>query len=295
MNAFLYIIVLLAWGSSWFGISFQLDYDVAPQASIVWRFLLASLMLFIWCFARGLKLSFPWREHINWLLLGFFLFCINYICAYFGTIYLVSGLVCLIFSTLTLFTVLNGFVFFKKPVRLPILFGAIVGIAGLSIIFSNEISSAEWSLDSGIIKGFLWMLLATFFASIGMLLSGQMQARKIPVIQSNAFSMLYGSLILVTYISFSDLSFSFDTSYNYVVSLIYLSLVASVIGFGVYLKLVGNIGADKASYVNIFTPTIALLLSTLFEDYVWSWTGLIGVILIIFGNIIVLYAKPRSI
>jgi drug/metabolite transporter (DMT)-like permease len=295
MNAFLYIIVLLAWGSSWFGISFQLDYDVAPQVSIVWRFLLASLMLFIWCFARGLKLSFPWREHINWLLLGFFLFCINYICAYFGTIYLVSGLVCLIFSTLTLFTVLNGFVFFKKPVRLPILFGAIVGIAGLSIIFSNEISSAEWSLDSGIIKGFLWMLLATFFASIGMLLSGQMQARKIPVIQSNAFSMLYGSLILVTYISFSDLSFSFDTSYNYVVSLIYLSLVASVIGFGVYLKLVGNIGADKASYVNIFTPTIALLLSTLFEDYVWSWTGLIGVILIIFGNIIVLYAKPRSI
>ncbi|MDB9951014.1 DMT family transporter [Candidatus Thioglobus sp.] len=295
MNAFLYIIVLLAWGSSWFGISFQLDYDVAPQVSIVWRFLLASLMLFIWCFARGLKLSFPWREHINWLLLGFFLFCINYICAYFGTIYLVSGLVCLIFSTLTLFTVLNGFVFFKKPVRLPILFGAIVGIVGLSIIFSNEISSAEWSLDSGIIKGFLWMLLATFFASIGMLLSGQMQARKIPVIQSNAFSMLYGSLILVTYISFSDLSFSFDTSYNYVVSLIYLSLVASVIGFGVYLKLVGNIGADKASYVNIFTPTIALLLSTLFEDYVWSWTGLIGVILIIFGNIIVLYAKPRSI
>jgi len=294
MNAFLYIIVLLAWGSSWFAISFQLG-DVAPQVSIVWRFLLASLLLFIWCFARGLKLSYPWREHVNWLLLGFFLFCINYICAYFGTSYLTTGVVCLIFSTLTLFTVFNGFIFFKKPIRLPILFGAIVGIAGLSIIFSNEISSAEWSLDSGIVKGFLWMLLATFFASIGMLLSGQMQARKIPVIQSNAFSMLYGSLILVTYISFSDISFSFDTSYNYVVSLIYLSLVASVIGFGVYLKLVGNIGADKASYVNIFTPTIALLLSTLFEDYVWSWTGLIGVILIIFGNIIVLYAKPRSI
>ena len=294
MNAFLYFIVLLAWGSSWFAISFQLG-DVAPQVSIVWRFLLASLLLFIWCFIRGLKLSYPWREHVNWLLLGFFLFCINYICAYFGTSYLTTGVVCLIFSTLTLFTVFNGFIFFKKPVRLPILFGAIIGIAGLSIIFSNEISSTEWSLDSGIVKGFLWMLLATFFASIGMLLSGQMQARKIPVIQSNAFSMLYGSLILVTYIFFSDISFSFNTSYNYVVSLIFLSLVASVIGFGVYLKLVGNIGADKASYVNIFTPTIALLLSTLFEDYFWSWTGLIGVILIVFGNIIVLYAKPRSI
>ena len=291
MNAILYFIVLLAWGSSWFAISFQLG-DVAPQVSIAWRFLLASFMLFIWCYARGLKLSFSWRAHSSWLLLGFFLFCVNYICAYFGTFYLATGLVCLIFSTLTLFTVFNGFIFFKKPIRLPILFGAIVGILGLSIIFSNEISNTDWSLESGIVKGFLWMLLATFFASIGMLLSGQMQARKMPLVQSNAFSMLYGSLIIVTYVSISDISFSFSTSYSYVISLIYLSLVASVIGFGVYLKLVGNIGADKASYVNIFTPTIALFLSTLFENYQWSWTGLVGVALIIIGNIIVLYAKP---
>ena len=291
MNALLYFVVLLAWGSSWFAISFQLG-DVAPQVSIVWRFLLASIILFTWCYLRGLKLSFPWRDHLSWLLLGFFLFCVNYICAYFGTFYLASGLVCLIFSTLTLFTVFNGFVFFKKPIRLPILIGAVVGIAGLSVIFSNEISSADWSLESGVVKGFLWMLLATFFASIGMLLSGQFQARKMPLVQSNAFSMLYGSLILVSYITVSDVSFSFNTSYSYVISLVYLALIASVIGFGVYLKLVGNIGADKASYVNIFTPTIALLLSTLFENYEWSWVGLIGVLLIIIGNIIVLYAKP---
>ena len=291
MNALLYFVVLLAWGSSWFAISFQLG-DVAPQVSIVWRFLLASIILFTWCYFRGLKLSFPWRDHLSWLLLGFFLFCVNYICAYFGTFYLASGLVCLIFSTLTLFTVFNGFVFFKKPIRLPILVGAVVGIAGLSVIFSNEISSTDWSLESGVVKGFLWMLLATFFASIGMLLSGQFQARKMPLVQSNAFSMLYGSLILVFYIAVSDVSFSFNTSYSYVISLVYLALIASVIGFGFYLKLVGNIGADKASYVNIFTPTIALLLSTLFENYEWSWVGLIGVLLIIIGNIIVLYAKP---
>ena len=291
MNALLYFVVLLAWGSSWFAISFQLG-DVAPQVSIVWRFLLASIILFAWCYLRDLKLSFPWRDHLSWLLLGFFLFCVNYICAYFGTFYLASGLICLIFSTLTLFTVFNGFVFFKKPIRLPILIGALVGIAGLSVIFSNEISSTDWSVESGVVKGFLWMLLATFFASIGMLLSGQFQARKMPLVQSNAFSMLYGSLILVFYIAVSDVSFSFNTSYSYVISLVYLALIASVIGFGVYLKLVGNIGADKASYVNIFTPTIALLLSTLFENYDWSWVGLIGVLLIIIGNIIVLYAKP---
>ena len=291
MNALLYFAVLLAWGSSWFAISFQLG-EVAPQVSIVWRFLLASFLLFAWCYLKGLRLTFPWQDHASWVMLGVFLFCVNYICAYFGTFYLASGLVCLIFSTLTLFTVFNGFIFFKIPIRFPILIGAVVGIAGLSIIFSNEISNTEWSLNSGVVKGFIWMLMATFFASIGMLLSGQFQARKMPLVQSNAFSMLYGSIILIVYISLSDVSFSFDTSLSYVLSLIYLSVVASAIGFGVYLKLVGNIGADKASYVNIFTPTIALLLSTLFENYQWSLIGLMGVLLIIVGNVIVLYAKP---
>ena len=139
MNALLYFVVLLAWGSSWFAISFQLG-DVAPQVSIVWRFLLASIILFAWCYLRGLKLLSPWRDHLSWLLLGFFLFCVNYICAYFGTFYLASGLVCLIFSTLTLFTVFNGFIFFKKPIRLPILVGAVVGIAGLSIFVISIIN-----------------------------------------------------------------------------------------------------------------------------------------------------------
>jgi drug/metabolite transporter (DMT)-like permease len=96
----------------------------------------------------------------------------------------------------------------------------------------------------------------------------------------------------VSYVGISDISFGFSTSSSYVVSLLYLAIVASVLGFGVYLKLVGNIGADKASYVNVFTPVIALLISTFFEDYQWSWTGLVGVVLIIVGNILVLFAKP---
>ena len=162
MNVALYFLVLFCWGTSWFAITFQLG-DVAPQASIAWRFLLASALLFVWCLIRHKKLSFPWRSHIDWLILGFFLFCINYICAYFGSFYLASGMVCLIFSTLTLFTVFNGFIFFRKPIRLPILVGAIVGIMGLGIIFSNELSTALWSIETGVVKGFIWVLLCYFF------------------------------------------------------------------------------------------------------------------------------------
>ena len=147
-------------------------------------------------------------------------------------------------------------------------------------------------METGVVKGFIWGLLMTFFASIGMLFSGQMQARKMPLLQSNAFSMLYGSIMIVSYIGISDTSFGFSISSSYVISLLYLAFVASVLAFGAYLKLVANIGADKASYVNVFTPVVALLISTFFENYQWSWTGLFGVVLIIVGNVLVLFAKP---
>ena len=291
MNVVLYFLVLLFWGTSWYAIVLQLG-EVAPEVSIAWRFLLASSILFIWCFIRGHNLIFNWRIHLNWLVLGFFLFCANYIGAYFGTFYLVAGVVCLIFSTITLFTVLNGYILFRYPIRLPILVGGVIGIIGLGVIFSNELSTTQWSIETGVVKGFIWVLLATFSASIGMLLSGRMQSRNLPLVQSNTYSMLYGSLITLAYVWLNDISIGFDTDLSYVGSLLYLAIVASVFAFGAFLKLVGNIGADKASYVHVFTPIVALLLSTFFEDYQWSWTGLVGVVLIIVGNILVLFAKP---
>ena len=118
MNVALYFLVLFCWGTSWFAITFQLG-DVAPQASIAWRFLLASAILFVWCLIRGKKLSFPWRSHIDWLILGFFLFCINYICAYFSSFYLTSGMVCLIFSTLTLLRFLTVLYFLESLLGCP--------------------------------------------------------------------------------------------------------------------------------------------------------------------------------
>ena len=49
------------WGSTWLAITFQLG-RVAPEASVSYRFLLASVLLFAWCRARGLSLAYGARE-----------------------------------------------------------------------------------------------------------------------------------------------------------------------------------------------------------------------------------------
>ena len=63
------------------------------------------------------------------------------------------------------------------------------------------------------------------------------------------------------------------------------------LGFGSYLTLLGKIGADKASYVNILTPVVALTLSTLFEDYLWDIQNSLGFGFVVVGNLIILSKK----
>ena len=71
----------------------------------------------------------------------------------------------------------------------------------------------------------------------------------------------------------------------------YLAIFGSVIAFGSYLTLLGRIGLDRAAYVTVLFPVIALLLSTIFEDLRWGIYQLLGVLLILLGNAAVVTRK----
>ena len=74
----------------------------------------------------------------------------------------------------------------------------------------------------------------------------------------------------------------------YVLSLIYLALFGSVLAFAMYLTLIKRIGVDRAGYVGVAIPIVALLLSTLFEDLRWDVFMVIGVLCCVAGNVLIL-------
>ena len=57
--------------------------------------------------------------------------------------------------------------------------------------------------------------------------------------------------------------------------------------------MLGKIGADKAAYISLIFPIIALILSTIFEGYNWTIYALIGVMFVLVGNVLVL-KKSKS-
>ena len=79
----------------------------------------------------------------------------------------------------------------------------------------------------------------------------------------------------------------------YIGSLAYLALFGSVIAFGCYLSLVGNIGADRAAYATLLFPLVALFISTVWEGYEWTISAALGVFLILLGNLWMLSKKRK--
>ena len=284
MNYILYFGVILFWGSSWFAIKFQLG--IVPETiSIAYRFYIASFILIIFCICSRIRFNLHLNQ-IKWITLqGFFLFSLNYYFIYLGTNYIKTGLVAVIFSTVTIFVLINGAIFFKEKVKNNVLVGALIGIVGLILIFNKELQ--QYSFNNKIIIGIILNLIGTYFASIGMLISQRNQKNDIPLVQNNTISMFIGAtfILLIAFSTRNEINFDFD--YKYISSLVYLSLIGSVLGFGFYLKLLSNIGAGKASYVNVVTPVLALGISTVYENFTWDILNSLGLFLVIFGNIII--------
>ena len=283
-NLFLYIASVFLWGTTWYAIKFQLG-DVHPTLSIAYRFLIAAALLYIFCVITGRhKLKFSFKQHGLIAAQGFFLFCFNYWMTYQSTSYLTSGLVALCFSTMTIMNIFGQFLFFRIPFDKKVVIGAFLGLIGMVFVFYPEID--KLSLDDSSMLGVTLCLGGTLSASIGNMLSFRNTRHSMPVILTSTYAMAYGALFTFILALSIQAPLSFEIETGYIVSLLYLAIFGSALAFTFYLTLMAKIGADKAGYVAVLVPVVALLISTIFENYHWNIWSVSGSVLILAGNAI---------
>lgn len=285
---FLYAVTVLIWGSTWLAITYQLG-EVDPLVSVVWRFALASALLFGWCALRRARLSLGLREHLGFALQGACMFGINYWLTYASELYLTSGLVAVFFATMSVFTMAWGRLLLGRPVQSRMLLGAFAGVAGVAMLFWPEVE--RLSLDDTAVRGALLALGATALAALGGIVATYNARFALPVISANAWGMFYGTLLLALIALARGVPFTYSEAPAYTVALLYLAVVGSVIAFGAYLRLIAMIGPERAGFGSTLTPVVALLLSTAFEGYRWSAAAVFGLALIVAGNVLVLRAR----
>ena len=284
-NAILYILTVFIWGSTWIGIKYQLGV-VSPLVSIGHRFALAALMIFAFLWLRGGLQRLPLRDHLFVALQGLCLFCINYVFIYHGTQTLTSGLVAVVFSTMVILNLLGSAAFLGTRASPVVAVGGLIGLLGMVGVFYPELESL--SLTDQTVQALLLVFFGTLSASAGNLLAVRNQRHQVPLLLCNGWGMLYGTLVVYAAALLLGQEIRVDYSASYLLSLLYLSLFGSVVAFWAYLSLVANIGADRAAYSSLLFPIVALLISTLFESYAWTWMSLAGFALVLLGNWLVM-------
>lgn len=284
-NTVLYVTSVLIWGSTWLAIEFQLGV-VEPEVSIVYRYVLAAITLVLWSKYKGLSLKFDLKSHGWFMLLGLLLFGLNYILAYRAQEHITSALAAIIFSMILWMNIILARAFFGTRAKPRVLLGAVLGIVGIVVLFAPRVETL--SLGDSVFYGSVLALVGALTASCGNIASQAAQKRSLPVIQSNAWGMVYGAILSALVALASGHEFNFDGTFTYIASLVYLAIFGSVIAFGAYLTLIGRIGAHRAGYAAVMWPVVALALSMAFEGLRLDTAIVVGTSFVLLGNLLVL-------
>ncbi|MGK7245736.1 DMT family transporter [Buttiauxella agrestis] len=288
MNALLYISVVVIWGTTWLAIYMQQGVVSVP-VSIFWRFAVAAIVMLVVLLALGRLRRISLRDHLFCMLQGGCVFGFNFFSFYHAAAYISSGLESVIFSMSVLFNAINSMIFFRQRPSKNLLPAAVLGIAGVIALFWHDLVATQ--MAPTLLMGIGLSALGTFGFSIGNMISTRHQRRGLETLSTNTYAMFYGTIIMGVLALVRGDSFMPEFTLRYLGSLFYLAIFGSVIAFGAYFTLVGRIGASQAAYSTLLFPLVALSLSTIYEGYVWHSNAVIGLCMILLGNL-VMFSKP---
>lgn len=291
MNALLYILVVAIWGTTWIAIFLQQG-PVPATVSIFWRFAIASVtMLTILLLTHRLR-RLALRDHLFCVLQGCCVFGFNFWCFYTAASWINTGLESVIFSMAVLFNAINSFLFFRQTPPGRFYLAALLGLVGIITLFWDDLHVS--GLSSTMLPGILLSALGTYGFSLGNMLSIRHQRRGLETLTTNSWAMLYGTLIIGALALLRGDNFTPQWTISYLGALFYLAIFGSVIAFGAYFTLVGRIGASNAAYSTLLFPLVALTLSTIYEGYQWHANAIIGLVLILVGNLVMFARVPAG-
>jgi drug/metabolite transporter (DMT)-like permease len=281
----LFGICVLTWGTTWYAITFQIGHT-APEVGVALRFALAGTVVLALCVVRGIRLRFALRDHALFALQGSFMYGVAYICVYHAERHVVSGLVAVGYSASPLVAGLGAHALFGLRVTRRFIFGGLLGLAGVALMFWPEFGKAAGSHDA--VLGAQFTVGSVLLSAVGSLAASRNRSHGLPFWPSLGFGMLYGSAVCTLVALLQGQSFAVPAAASWWLSLLYLALAGSVLTFACFLTLQERIGPGPTGSIGVMTPLLALVVSMVFEALHPNALTLTGAGLAVTGNVLML-------
>jgi drug/metabolite transporter (DMT)-like permease len=284
-----WLLLCCIWGSTWLFLKIGLR-DLPPISFAAIRFLIATAILTAIIAVR--RLSLPHSAKDWWMLAGtgVLAFALNYGLIFWGEQYISSGLAALLQATIPAFGLVIAHLHLPAERMTPLkLVGVILGIAGVGVIFSNQLTFAGPKALAGSV--------ALVISSICVAYSNVLvkaHARNLEPTVIAGGQMFFG-LIPLAIIGFATEGSprNFHWTGMAIISLFYLAIVGSVIAFILYYWLVQHMDVTKTMLIALVTPVTAVLLGMLVLHEEMNWRTLAGGALIMSGIALLVIRRTR--
>lgn len=287
-----FLIITLIWGSTWIVIRDQIT-TVPPVWSVTYRFVIAAAAMFAYAALTGVSIRIGSRGHMLATLFGIPQFFLNFNFVYAAEKYITSGLVAVVFALLMVPNSALGWLFLKQRVSGRFALGSAVALAGVGLLFVQELRAANVA-PYEVLLGIGLTLLGVLSASVANVLQAAERMRSRPIAAMLAWGMFYGALAnaLTAWALYGPPVA--EARFLYWAGLVYLGLFASALAFTFYIGLLRRIGPGRAAYSSVLIPILAMGFSTIFEDYRWSTLAVAGGLLALAGLVIALRSRKAS-
>ncbi len=276
------------WGSTWFVITGQIA-GVPAAWGVFFRFMLATPALFALAVVMGNRLKLNLAEQMLALGVGIAQFSGNFLFVYHAEHHITSGIVAVMFALLMVPNAIFARVFIGERVQGGFIGGSLVAIAGVALLLVHEWNAAP--LGGNVLLGIALAVGGMLAASLANVVQANPTGRGVPMVSLLSWAMLYGTCFDLVYALATEGPPQVPTAWQFWAGTAYLAIIGSVVTFPLHYNLVREIGAGRTAYNAIVTVCVAMLLSTLFEGFVWDALSAGGMALALLGMGLALRAR----
>ena len=287
-----FAIIYFVWGSTFLAIRVGVR-EVPPLILAAMRFLVAGVVLYVWMIARGER-SPGGRQWRSAALLGIVIFVLDYGLLFWAERRVPSGIAAVMLATIPVFMALSEIIFLRtQKLTARLVLALLIGVGGVAVLMSRSLSLGGAPIDR---MGALALIVASLSWSIASSL-----ARKLPLppskVMSSGAQMLAGGVFLTLTAAalgeFRDFH-PWTVSRGAWLSLLYLIVAGSIIGFTAYVWLIHHESPTKVGTYAYVNPIVAVLVGYFLGGEALSLRTILGTLFVLISVVVITLTQAKK-
>lgn len=269
-----YLGVILIWGTTPLSIKWSSD-GVGYLFGVTGRMIIGVLLALLVSRLMGLRLSWHRQARQTYLAAGLGIY-LAMSGVYWASQYIPSGWISVVFATAPIVTGLMARLWLTERGLTPLrLLAMLVSLSGLALIFAT---GAEGGLP--MILGVIGVLFSVLVHSASAVWIKRLDAGLHGLVVTTGGLLIAVPLFVLTWLV-QDHTWPAVISARTALSIVYLGIVGSVLGFALYYYVLKHVETVRVSLITLVTPVMALMVGHWFnaeqiEGRVWFGTLLIS-------------------